>query len=892
MWIYLFKLLKTKVNEFKTGINFIQEDDQQYILYKYNNQSFHIIRNKCKHAGGLFRNEEGDILICNYHGWQLNANTCEYINPNSEIQDKLYVSEISDETIDYDFPFSDETIDYEKYYYVLDYSPHYPWLKDPVKNKQLIEENEFTITYYNHACVRIKCGDFIIFTDPWLIGPALLKGWWPVHKPPETWLEDISNADMIWISHFHDDHLHQRTLNEICKKNPDILIIHADLNTSIFSFYKGNLLNNVQKKDLNTWHNINNDLRYMILYDGAWGDIDTCFYLDYKGYTLFTTVDCCNPNYGILPKNPDILLSDFAAGASGFPTTSFGGKYSEKWIKNWVYTNRKMTLSHHFKKYILETNCRFYMPYAGFLSEEHPNDKKVKRLNWHNKPTDYIEYFKRTSQGLLIPIPGLEYSIKTGNHLNSIDENNIYVNYENYDFKQFTSIYDKYKNIACLNNIAGFKHYFKWCNFKNYNLVLLILELDEVDSNNIIHGFYVDFRGNEVVVSYEKPKNIEFIELIKVDIATFRYTIYEKTSWDNLYGGFQMRIARKPDLYKKDFWLHFVRLNKVNGDLNWENVILEDNIKEEHFKFFYDDLNELSKLDDLEEVEEDEFIVTYKNENYDIKDFINKHPGGRSVFSNFKNKDITNEFKKANHSSYAEELLKTFKITNKSKREIFLLYKKEVLVENEENKLIKITLLHEDNKCRCDCESKEIESNLEDYYLFDIDNIIRPYTPIYYKNYGFLSFIIKIYKHGKLTPKIDTLVENDKIILTKVAGKLTSLMLQSFKNVIYICGGSGITPLFKILDFYKQEKKYPDSLTVLNSNKTENDLIDIKIPNNINVKIINIFTSIEPRINVDKLQSLFENEDQLFILCGPDKMNSELKKNINEHFKKSSVIVL
>ena len=86
------------------------------------------------------------------------------------------------------------------------------------------------------------------------------------------------------------------------------------------------------------------------------------------------------------------------------------------------------------------------------------------------------------------------------------------------------------------------------------------------------------------------------------------------------------------------------------------------------------------------------------------------------------------------------------------------------------------------------------------------------------------------------------------------------------------------------MDFYKEQQKYPDSLTVLNSNKTENDLIDIKIPNNINAKIINIFTSIEPRINVNKLQSLFENEDQLFILCGPDKMNSELKKNINEHF--------
>ena len=894
MWIFKFKILKSKIYKFKKGITLFEENNEKFILYKFNDNNFHILKNICKHAGGTFRNEDDKILICNYHGWKLNAETCEYINPNNVFQDKLYISGISDnENFNYEYPYSENEIDHEKYFYILEYSPHYPWLTNPVKEKKNIDDDEFVITYYSHACVKIKCGNFVLFTDPWLIGPAFLKGWWLIHKPPDSWLDDICNADMIWISHHHQDHLNQLTLNKILEKNPNIEIVVGDLDVPIFTFFDGKLPNNLQKKKMNTWHYINEDLRYMILYDGTWRDMDTCFYLDYKGYTLFTTVDCCNPNLGILPENIDLLMSDFAGGASGYPTTSFGGIYTKEWIEKWVFNDRKYTLNHHVENYIKKTKAKAYMPYAGFFNEAHPDSNKIKISNWHNKSEDFIEYFKNVDTKLLIPKPGLSYSIKTFSSLNIIDEKNIYFNYEKFNFNEYKKIYDDYINIQCLKNIIGYRNYFKWANLKNYDLVLLILELESVDSNDIKHGFYVDFRGEIVVVSYEKPQNIKYYEIIKVDISSFKYTIYECKTWDNLYIGFQMRIARKPDIYQKTFWNHF-NCGLPKNKLKWENLSSNEIINDNIIESFKNELLEMSKYDEDKEEKYKDFVVIYKNNRYDILDFLNKHPGGRVVLENFRNKDITEEFEKIGHSEYAKNLLNTFKIDNKDKEKnkLYFLYKKEVIVDSEMSKIIKITLIDEENKCKCQCECREIKLDLEDYYLFEIDDIIKPYTPIFYKNYGFLTFIIKIYKNGLFTQKIDKLKINDKLFLSKVKGNLSEEILLNFKNIIYICGGSGITPLFKLLDFYNKTKNYPDKISILNSNKTKEDLIDFPIPNKLNIEIINIFTSFEKRIDEDKLLDLFENKKQLFILCGPDKMISDLNLCIDKNFNKSTIINL
>lgn len=48
----------------------------------------------------------------------------------------------------------------------------------------------------------------------------------------------------------------------------------------------------------------------------------------FAGHMILNTVDCTRPNGGRLPQNVDLMMSDFAGGASGFPSTFYGGKYT------------------------------------------------------------------------------------------------------------------------------------------------------------------------------------------------------------------------------------------------------------------------------------------------------------------------------------------------------------------------------------------------------------------------------------------------------------------------------------------------------------------------------------------------------------------------------------
>lgn len=61
-------------------------------------------------------------------------------------------------------------------------------------------------------------------------------------------------------------------------------------------------------------------------------------------------------------------------------------------------------------------------------------------------------------------------------------------------------------------------------------------------------------------------------------------------------------------------------------------------------------------------------LVYYNKEAYDITDFLNKHPGGRSILEKYEGKDITRAFDDINHSEFAKSTLASYlKKDNKGK---------------------------------------------------------------------------------------------------------------------------------------------------------------------------------------------------------------------------------
>lgn len=71
------------------------------------------------------------------------------------------------------------------------------------------------VEYICHACLLIDTGDIRIITDPWFNGPAYCGQWHVFPKPIDT--DQLKTADVILISHGHEDHLHEVSLRELPK---------------------------------------------------------------------------------------------------------------------------------------------------------------------------------------------------------------------------------------------------------------------------------------------------------------------------------------------------------------------------------------------------------------------------------------------------------------------------------------------------------------------------------------------------------------------------------------------------------------------------------------------------------------------------------------------------
>jgi hypothetical protein len=71
------------------------------------------------------------------------------------------------------------------------------------------------IEYIGHACLLLDTGDVKLTTDPWFNGPAYCGQWNIFPKP--VGLDRVKQADVVLLSHGHEDHLHTPSLDQLPK---------------------------------------------------------------------------------------------------------------------------------------------------------------------------------------------------------------------------------------------------------------------------------------------------------------------------------------------------------------------------------------------------------------------------------------------------------------------------------------------------------------------------------------------------------------------------------------------------------------------------------------------------------------------------------------------------
>eukprot|EP00161_Ancyromonas_sigmoides_P003252 TRINITY_DN1301_c1_g2_i1.p1 TRINITY_DN1301_c1_g2~~TRINITY_DN1301_c1_g2_i1.p1 ORF type:complete len:581 (-),score=171.41 TRINITY_DN1301_c1_g2_i1:43-1749(-) len=543
-------------------VAFVSVEGTQVVLRKDDDSDvgFRAVLNKCHHKGGTFLRDVEDlgeglgcVLTCSNHGWKLDLDSMEYVNPDNGIVQESLVVEDTDEA------------DPGSTFVFHRFTPADPW--GELRPRAPLERGEMTLQFYAHACVEVKCGEASLFTDPWLVGPTFETGWWLAHVPPQDWLERLAATSVIYISHQHSDHLNIHTLKRLAEVNPDVPIAIADfVSRECDELLALSGMRNVVRIPFGTWHPFGRDARLMILRDSYLSDLDTSILIDYKGHLVVNTVDCCRPNAERLPVDIDLLLTDFAGASSSFPHC-----WAEMWDEETIRARGKTNvqkLKHKTVTLAKITKPRLYVPFAGYIKID---DGIASALAVQNDPESVAAAVERALPGTKtwVPQPGGIVDIPTGEVLiPGPDRGGGIAPFPPQDAEQYMGPYVDALADPRAATDAFIDEYIAWAfgsgeHELRDNLIVHIVELDE-DSRavksprTVVREWMIDLATGERV-SNRPPREHKYLRL-KTKASLMRYVMLHKRNWETFELGSTASFFREPDVYNLKFWLHVKHL--------------------------------------------------------------------------------------------------------------------------------------------------------------------------------------------------------------------------------------------------------------------------------------------------------------------------------------------
>jgi len=518
------EVFRAAANSISEGCTVLDE----HILFR-DGDKITVAVNRCRHQGGTFR-LDADCLRCPRHNWRLDPRTMQYINPAGMSHPTLNVQRDGSDIV------ASEVVS------------NHLWA-DLNQSPAPLRAGELTIKFLAHACAEIRCGSTRIVTDPWLVGPAFTRGWWLAHNPPTDWLDTLSEATAIYISHNHSDHLNPHTLKKLAAVQPEVPVFVPNFGSaSCERLVRQTGLRNVVSVSFGVWHTLDSETRFMILCDTA-GREDSGILIDFRGHLILNTVDCSNLNNGVLPEKVDVLLTAFAGGASGYPVC-WGELYAVEEIRRRVARNRASRVL-NLKKMVHLVNPKIMIPFAGYFTEAHPADADIRELNAKNSPELAIAAAEQNpgTKGWL-PIPGATLDVSSG-LATSRDAPPPRLSWDD-EFSTYIAPIDSSLHFVELQHLDGVRRYFDWVGFRG-DLVLHVIETDERFESQL-REFFVDFR-NGAVTGGAPIGNYRY-ERMTVRATSFRHVLRTCEPWEELSIGFQARFFRNPDKYNFDFWDH------------------------------------------------------------------------------------------------------------------------------------------------------------------------------------------------------------------------------------------------------------------------------------------------------------------------------------------------
>ena len=523
------------IDSLNPGINY---QDKHIIRLSNNKQVEWVISRICDHASGTLEPcKDNRFAQCPLHGWKLDLDELQYKNVNVAKEKLSFAIENN---------------------YIVIHQPK-THLKIPEELLLHQQERDLNIRFLAHACLLFSCDSINIITDPWIQGPCFLNGWWHNPAPSVDAIDQLFNADLVYISHNHPDHMHEETLIKLYQQRPDIPIVIPNFKTKSAERPLHNLgFTNIIPLAFNQIHKLADyDIYISILKSGDFRD-DSGLYLSYGKKQALISVDSSALNHYVLPTEIDFLATSFASGASSHPWCF--DHYSED-KKLQITYKRHLSVKNSILKYLDVCIPRSYMPYAGYFSEEAPRDAYIKKNNIKNSQQAIADEIHKSYPDMITIDPiitdkiTISKSITTHSSgidrpLISIDEINQRVDNEHMPSEEIF--------------FSSAQAYFSASQFQD-ELILYLLPC-ESDFSPLTKGLIIDFNEQinvkivhhqDVHCEYKLDQPNKRQLLIKARATALWKIIQHLKSWEELSIGFHCKIQRKPDVYNSDFWYHF-----------------------------------------------------------------------------------------------------------------------------------------------------------------------------------------------------------------------------------------------------------------------------------------------------------------------------------------------
>lgn len=770
-------------------------------------------------------------------------------------------------------------------------------IKSTKLNKLHNKSDDVLITHLGHAGLMIENDDIIIICDPWIEPGAFDDSWF--QYPRNEHMKDFiinklneSNKDKyIYVSHEHKDHYDPKFLNSL--PNRDFTIIIANFRrTFLLDWFNNYKCKNIICLNDSEEYVINNNARFRLAVEDCEMNRDSGFLIKINGFVIYNGNDCKYPYYNKLNVYGDIDV--FAQQFSGATWHPISYDYTPEEMDA-ITVKKRNAKRQTLIKYIENLNVKTYIPSAGppvFLDDELHYLSLAKYSVFPRADWIRDQLIKTFNNKVQCPIfmPGDTFSLKHKKmvYLSNINRVN------DYNYNEFVEYITKYKN--------DYKHIFEQRKIEN-NLI---------NNNDVFNELIISIQEKLDMI---KPCDLSKTSLFDLYILLNNYNKAIKVDFKNKtyeihninFNSFNNEIKNKLNVYT--ITVNAWQINKVlTGELTWEEMMITFRPKLSRrpdkfstlltaFLFQQNEDLEICFNVVLDRIKSDDKIVieTPLGEHYEI---CRKCPHQGQDMSNA---DIEDgrflicpkhcwKFDLHNHgnSINTDDTLNAIKIHKPPKNtKIYKLKNNEfdfidysVYNINISDSIVERPICTLQLKKILDSDSLKLSNN--DHIIMKINNTSRPYTFIMDElDDNFITLYIKLYPDGSMSNLIKNLKINDIVNIKKFITNTDYNIINNFENLIFIAGGTGIAPFYRIIKNYMFSK----NITLIYSNTVKNEILlkeelDNSISSYINLHYYN-YDEFNKFIDKDYLQKFFNNSninisDSLVLICGPSNFTSNI----------------